>query len=124
MSDPTISGIVVFSLALAAVIGFAALILHLRDRYAKSQGKTPEQVEARFSAILQFRSTLERCIPGVLVIIMGIFYAVDRSREHESDWWIGVLFIPAGWVLVRLLAAKSWRRYQELQRIADGQSQT
>jgi hypothetical protein len=107
------------SVAMTAVIGLATLLLRWRDRAAQSHGKTSEQVRARFAAILQFRSTLERCIPGVLIIIFGIFFALDRGRQHEPDWWIGILFIPAGWVLVPLLARKSWRRYLELRRLAD-----
>ena len=113
------SGLVVLFAGLLAAIGLAALLLHWRDRIAKAQGKTPAQLQARFLAVLQFRSTLELCIPGALIIVFGIFYAVDRARQHESDWWIGILFIPAGWVLVPLLARKSWRRYLELQRLAD-----
>jgi hypothetical protein len=113
------SGLVELSVAMIAVVGLAALLLRWRDRIAKSQGKTPEQVRARFAAILQFRSTLERCIPGALIIVFGIFFALDRGRQHESDWWTGILFIPAGWVLVLLLARKSWRRYLELQQLAD-----
>lgn len=112
-------GLVVFFAMLLAVVGLAALLLHWRDKVAKSQRKTQEQIRARFSAILQFRSTLERCIPGVLIIVFGIFYVIDRGRQHESDWWVGLLFIPAGWVLVLLLARKSWRRYVELQRLAE-----
>lgn len=119
MHDSPLIPVLVFFGGLVAVVGLAALLLHLRDRTAKSHGKTPEQVQARFSAILQFRSTLEGCIPGVLVIVFGIFYVYDRSREHESDWWIGLLFLPVGWVLVPLLARKSWRRYLELQRLAE-----
>lgn len=106
--------------ALAAIVILASLLLRWRDRIAKAQGKTPEQVQARFAAVLQFRKTLERCIPGVLVIVFGIFYVFDRLREHESDWWTGLLFIPVGWALVPLLARKNWRRYLELQRLADG----
>jgi len=120
MHDSTFaSGLVDFSAALVAIVGLAALLLRWRDRIAKSQGKTSEQVRARFAAILQFRSTLERCIPGVLTITFGTFFALDRGRQHESDWWIGLLFIPAGWVLIPLLARKSWRRYLELRRLAD-----
>lgn len=108
-----------FLALLLAAVGLAALLLHWRDKVAKSQGKTPEQIQVRFFAILQFRSALERCIPGVLIIILGIFFVIDRGRQHESDWWIGLLFIPAGWALVPLLARKSWRRYLELQRLAE-----
>lgn len=104
---------------LLAVVGLAALLLYLRDRIAKAQGKSVAQVQARFSAILQFRSTLQYCIPGVLTIVFGIFWVLDRSRQHESDWWIGLLFIPAGWLLILLLARRSWRRYLELQQIAE-----
>ena len=106
-------------MGLGAVIGLAVLILYLRDRLANAQGKTVAQVQARFAAILQFRSTLQYCIPGVLTIIFGIFWALDRSRQHESDWWIGLLFIPAGWLMVLLLARRSWRRYLKLQQIAE-----
>ena len=104
---------------LAVSVVLAAAVLHLRDTIARSQGKTPEQVQARLSALLQFRSTLERCIPGVLVIVFSIFYVLDRARQHESDWWVGLLFIPLGWVLVPLLARKSWRRYLALQQMAE-----
>jgi hypothetical protein len=114
-----ISSLVVGFVGLAAVVGLAMLLLHLRDRVAKSAGKTPRQVQARFSAVLQFRTTLQLCIPGVLTAVFGIFYVLDRSRQHESDWWTGLLFIPAGWLLILLLARKSWRRYLQLQQIAE-----
>ena len=99
--------------------GTSCAPLYLRDRIAKAHGKTVAQVQARFAAILQFRSTLQYCIPGVLTIVFGIFWVLDRSRQHESDWWIGLLFIPAGWLLILLLARRSWRRYLELQQIAE-----
>jgi hypothetical protein len=108
-----------FGCALLVVIGLDALLLRWRDSVAKSHGKTAEQVRLRFSAIMQFRSTLERCIPGVLLVILGIFFALDRSRVHDSDWCVGLLFIPFGCVIVVLLARKSWRTYLELQRLAD-----
>jgi hypothetical protein len=103
---------------LVAAVGLAALLLYWRDSYAKSHGKTIAQVQARFSATLQFRWTLELCIPGVIFMVFGIFWAIDRGRQHESDWWVGLPFIALGWVLVPLLARKSWRRYQELQKLA------
>jgi hypothetical protein len=102
-----------------AVISLAVLILWRRDRIARSQGKTPEQVPARFDAIVQFHSAAQRCIPGALILALGIFYAVDRVSQHDSDWWMGLLFIPVGWILIPLLARKSWHRYLELQRIAN-----
>lgn len=105
-------------LTVVVAVGLAALILYVRDRIGKSQGKTPEQMRTRFQAILQFRTTLQLCIPGVLLMVMGAFFAIDRAREHAPDWWQGLFFIPAGWVLVPLLARKSWRRYLELQRQA------
>lgn len=105
------------------VIGLAALFLYCRDRIAQHQGKTIEQVQARFAAILEFRKTLELCIPGILLIVLGVFFVFDRIREHESDWWQGLFLIPVGWVLVPLLARKSWRRYQELQRLVDDSGQ-
>lgn len=104
---------------LVVIVGLAALVLYLRDRIAKAQGMTVAQVQARFSAILQFRTTLERCIPGALTIVFGIFWVLDRSRQHESDWWVGLPFIPSGWLLILLLARKSWHRYLELQQIAE-----
>jgi hypothetical protein len=51
-------------------------------------------------------------------MVFGAFYAVDRLREHESDWWAGLLFIPVGWGLIPLLARRSWRRYKELRKLA------
>ena len=120
MYDPSSSlALAEFGCALLAVIGVAAFALRCRDKLAKSQGKTAEQVLLRFSALMQFHSTLQRCIPGVLLVVLGIFFTLDRSRDHDSDWWVGLLFIPFGWVLVVLLARKSWRRYLELQRLAD-----
>jgi hypothetical protein len=116
------SALLIGLMGMVAVVGLAVLILYLRDRIAKAQGKTLAQVHARFAAILQFRSTLQYCIPGVLTIIFGIFWALDRSRQHESDWWIGLPFIPAGWLLILLLARRSWRRYLELQQIAEKRS--
>ncbi len=55
----------------------------------------------------------------------------DRIAKLESSlhWTVAVSTnligepeyssIPAGWVLVLLLARKSWRRYLELQQLAD-----
>lgn len=114
-----ISSLLIGLMGLVVVVGLAALLLYLRDRIAKAQGKTVAQVQARFSAILQFRATLRRCIPGALTIVFGVFYVLDRSRQHESDWWVGLPFIPAGWLLILLLARESWRRYLELQQIAE-----
>jgi hypothetical protein len=115
----SVSSVVIVLAVLLSAVGLAALVLYLRDRIARAQGKTPQQVNARFLAILQFRSTLQRCIPGVLMIVFGVFYAIDRSRQHESDWWVGLPFIPAGWILIPLLARRSWRRYLELQKLAE-----
>ena len=114
-----ISPLLIGSLGLTVAVGLGAFVLYCRDRIAKVQGKTVAQVDARLSAILQFRSTLERCIPGMLTIVFGIFWVLDRSRQHESDWWVGLPFIPAGWLLILLLARKSWRRYLEIQQIAE-----
>ena len=108
---------------LIVVVGLAALLLYLRDRLAKARGKSVAQVQARFAAILQFRKTLERCIPGVLTIIFGIFYVIDRSRQHEHDWWFGLPFIPVGWLLIPFFARGSWRRYLKLQKIAEGNTE-
>ena len=120
MDDTTlVPGLAEAAVGLLAVIGLGVLVLRWRDRMAKSEGKSRDQIQARFEAILQFRTTLLRCVPGVLVIIFGVFYAIDRSNQHESDWWYGLLFIPIGWVLIPLLARKSWRRYKQLQQIAD-----
>jgi ABC-type Fe3+ transport system permease subunit len=118
-----VSSLLIGLTGLAAVVGLSVLILYLRDRTAKAQGKTVAQVHARFAAILQFRSTLQYCIPGVLTIVFGIFWVFDRSRQHESDWWVGLPIIPAGWLLILLLARRSWRRYLELQQLAE-KSQT
>ena len=119
MLDSPWLAVLAFFGGLLAIVGFVAFLLHLRDRIAKSQGKTQEQVQSRFLATLQFWSALERCIPGVLVIVFGGFYVYDRSHAHESDWWIGLLFIPAGWILVLLLARKRWRLYLELRRLTE-----
>ena len=116
----SVSPVVIIVVFLVVTVGLGVLLLYWRDRIAKAQGKTPAQVHARFLALLQFRSTLQRCIPGVIVMVFGIFYALDRSRQHESDWWFGLPFIPLGWVLIPLLARKSWQRYLELQKIAEG----
>jgi ABC-type Fe3+ transport system permease subunit len=114
-----VSSLLIGLMGLVVLVGLAVLLLYLRDRIAKAQGKTMAQVQARCAAILQFRSTLQYCIPGVLTIVFGIFWVLDRSRQHESDWWIGLPFIPAGWLLILLLARRSWRRYLELQQIAE-----
>jgi len=104
--------------ALLAILGGVAWVLR-RRQIASSHGKNAAQTQARFSAILQFRATLYRCVPGVLILIFGMFYAIDRSSQREPDWWHGLLFIPVGWVLISLLARKSWRRYKQLQQIAE-----
>lgn len=104
---------------LIAAVGLAVSFLVLRDKLATSQGKRIEHLRARLAALQQLRWTLYLCAPGVLLVVCGIFFAIDRSREHESDWWNGLLFIPVGCALIPLFAWKSWRRYRELRRIAD-----
>jgi hypothetical protein len=105
--------------ALFAVVALAALFLTLRDRFAKAHGETDAQIRARFDVWLQLRRTLYLCAPGILIMTFGIFFAIDRGRQHDSDWWQGLLFIPVGWFLVPLLARRSWKRYLELRRFAD-----
>ena len=105
--------------ALVGVVALAALFLTLRDRFARAHGKTNAQIRARFYAWLQLRRTLYLCAPGILIMAFGIFFAIDRGRDHDSDWWHGLLFIPAGWFLVPLLARRSWKRYLDLRRFAD-----
>jgi len=104
---------------LLAVVGLAALMLYARDKIAASQGKSPAQVQAQFQALIAFYSALRRSIPGVLVIILGCFFVIDRITEHESDWWQGLIFIPIGWLLIPLFARKRWRRYLELRRLSE-----
>lgn len=98
--------LLLFAWILGAV-GIAVLVLRRRDRIARQEGKTKEQVQASFSALLQLRSTLCRTAPGILIIVFGIFFAIDRYHQRDSDWWIGLVFIPIGWVLVPLLARKN-----------------
>ncbi|HLX83102.1 MAG TPA: hypothetical protein VKR59_04355 [Terriglobales bacterium] len=105
--------------ALVAVVASAALFLTLRDHFARAHGKTNAQIRARFSAWLQLRRTLYLCAPGILIMTFGIFFAIDRGRDHDSDWWHGLLFIPVGWFLVPLLARRSWKRYLDLRQFAD-----
>lgn len=102
---------------LLAVIGLGVSVLRWRHQMEKSHENKPDQVAARLAAILQFRATLIRCVPGLLVILLGAFYAFDRSNQHESDWWYGLLLIPIGWILILVLARKSWRRYKALQQV-------
>jgi len=120
LNSSSASGLVIFGVGIVAAVGLGVLFLYLRDRYAASHGKSMQQASARFSALVQFYRTLQLCIPGVMVIILGVFLAFDRSREHDPEWPIGLLFIPVGWFIVWLLARKSWRRYLELQRQAEG----
>lgn len=118
MND-SVSSIAILVVGFTAVVGLAALVLYVRDRLAGSHAESYERARARVAALMQFRTALQLCIPGVLIIVFGAFYAIDRMREHESDWWIGLLFIPVGWVLIPLLARRSWRRYQQLRKLAE-----
>ena len=118
MND-SVSSITVLVAGLGAVVGLAALVLHVRDRLAGSHAESFERAHARVAALMQFRTALQLCIPGVMIMVFGAFYAIDRMRERDSDWWIGLLFIPVGWVLVPLLARRSWRRYRELRKLAE-----
>jgi ABC-type arginine transport system permease subunit len=111
--------ILIFVVGFGGAIALAVLILFLRDKYAKAQGKSAEQVRANFAAHWQFYKTLRRCIPGILLIVMGVFFAIDRASEHAPDWPIGLIFIPLGWILVWLLARNNWRRYLELRQQAE-----
>lgn len=115
------SGFVIGGVFIVAAVGLGALLLYLRDRYAAAHGKSMRQAQARFSALVQFYRTLQLCIPGVMIIILGIFLALDRGREHDPEWPIGLLLIPLGWLVVWFLARKSWRRYLELQQQAEGE---
>ena len=118
MND-SVSSIAILVVGFTAVVGLAALGLYARDRLAGSHAESVERARARVAALMQFRTALQLCIPGVLTMVFGAFYAIDRMREHESDWWIGLLVIPVGWVLVPLLARRSWRRYRELRKLAE-----
>ncbi len=110
---------IIVATALMTIVALAALLLTLRDRFVKGHRKTAAQIRARFSSMLQLRNTLYLCAPGVLVMVLGMFFAIDRGRQHDSDWWQGLLFIPVGWFLVPLLARRSWKRYLDLRRFAD-----
>jgi hypothetical protein len=110
---------IIATAALIAIVGLAALTLTLRDRFLKGHRKTAAQIQARFSSLFQLRNTLYLCAPGILVMVFGMFFAIDRARQHDSDWWQGLPFIPVGWFLVPLLARRSWKRYLDLQRFAD-----
>ena len=81
---------------LVVAAGLAALLLYGRDRLAKAQGKAVAQIQARFFAILQFRSTLERCIPGVLtkegrrtVMQLGLRHRKSASCRRNSRPFFG-----------------------------------
>ncbi len=95
------------------------ILLRRRDRIAAQQGKTKEQIQADFAALLRLRTTLYLAAPGVLLIVFGLYFAAFRSQQGDSDWWTGLLFIVGGWFLVPLLARNSWRRYRELRRFAE-----
>ena len=116
---PLFSHLADFALGLLAVITLAAVLLRWRDRKAFSEGKTPQQIQARTAAILAFQSALKRCIPGVLVMIFGAYFSVVWLRQHNSDWWQGLVLIPLGWFLVPLLARKKWLRYRALQQLSE-----
>jgi hypothetical protein len=115
----SVSPIAIAVVGLAAVVALAALALYARDRLVGSHPESAERARARVAALMQFRTALQLCIPGVLIMVFGAFYVIDRMREHESDWWSGLLFIPVGWMLVPLLARRSWRRYRELRKSAE-----
>ena len=106
---------------LLTVTAIAALLLHWRDKNAKAQGKTPEQVKAGFAVLMQLRTTVYLAAPGLVMLTFGTFFGIDRYREHDSEWWYYILFIAIGWVLVPLLARRSWRRYLALRKFADAQ---
>jgi hypothetical protein len=101
------------------VVAIGVVVLRRRDRLAQREGKTAEQVHADFAASEQLRSTLTRTILGALLIIFGVFFAFDDYARHDSGWWFGVAFLAAGWVLIRLMARTSWRRYVELRRFTE-----
>lgn len=104
-------------IAIAVAIG--AILLRRRDRIAQCGGKTPEQIQVDFAAAEQLRSTLTRTIPGALLIIFGVFFAFDDYARHDSEWWFGLAFVAGGWLLVRLMARRSWQRYLELRRFTE-----
>ncbi len=106
---------------LMGAVALAFLVLRWRDRRAKQEGKTPEQVHAGFQALLQLRSTLYRAAPGLLLVAFGMYAAVVGYYDRSPDWWYFLLFIPFGWTLVIVLGRNSWRRYLELRRFADKQ---
>lgn len=92
-----ISTLLIGLVGLLMVVGLAALLLYWRDRTAKAQGKTVAQVQARFSAILQFRATLELCIPGALTIVFGIFWVLEGAvNMNQIGGWVCRSFPPGG----------------------------
>ncbi len=76
---------IIVATALMTIVALAALLLTLRDRFVKGHRKTAAQIRARFSSMLQLRNTLYLCAPGVLVMVLGMFFAIDRGRQHDSD---------------------------------------
>jgi len=104
---------------LMVVVGVAALLLYWRDAAARAAGKTPEQIQAASLAVVELHSTLHRSIPGVLIILMGTFLALERLQERDPESvGIGVLLVIIGFALILLLARKNWQKYLELKRLS------
>ena len=83
---------------------------------------SPEQVRAKFEAFLELRETGVRAIPGMMLMAFGAVFVSDLRDRHDPDWWHGLLFLVAGWIFLRLFTRKSWKRYLELNELAESNS--
>ncbi len=104
----------------AGVIALAVAVLVIRDRVARAHRKTPVQVRARWDSLVELSRVMKFAAPGLLIIAFGAFFVWASYTDGSPDWWLGLLAIAVGWFLVPLFARRSWRRYVELRRVADG----
>ncbi len=93
--------------------------LYVLKRRAAMRVTSPEQLQAKFDALLQLKETVLKAIPGLMLIIFGTVFVLDLREHHDPDWWHGLVFVVAGWVFVHLFTRRSWKRYLELNRFAE-----
>jgi uncharacterized protein YjeT (DUF2065 family) len=104
---------------LFSLIATLLSLLYVLKRRAARRLTSPEQVQAKFDALLQLKDTALRVIPGVMLIFFGGVLFSDLRDHHDPDWWHGLIFVVAGWIFLRLFTRKSWKRYLELNQLAE-----
>jgi hypothetical protein len=82
-------------------------VLYALKRRTARLVTSPEQLQAKFDALLQLKETVLKAVPGLMLIIFGAVFVLDLRERHDPDWWHGLVFVVTGWVFVHLFTRRS-----------------